>query len=86
MAFSCALLIEPIAGAGPVAEVAAAPKKARHRQRPKLSPVPALSRAVSAGSATADIPDRKPEKGERWGSDMPWPEEWRKGPSAKPPS
>ena len=83
MAFFCALLIEPIAGTEPTAEVAAAPKMARHRRKPKLSPVPALSPVPRL--ATAEMPDRHPAP-ERWGSDIQWPEEWRKNSSAKQPS
>jgi O-antigen ligase len=83
MAFCCALLIEPIAGTESVAQVAATPKMARHRRKPKLSPVPALSPIPSL--ATAEMPDHRPAP-ERWGSDIQWPEEWRKNPSAKQPS
>ena len=84
MAFSCALLIEPIAGTQPVAQ-AAAPTKARRRRKPKLLPVPALSPTPSVGRATAETNDGAAAQ-ERWGSDIQWPEEWRKDPSAKQPS
>jgi O-antigen ligase len=85
MAFSCALLIEPIAATEPVVEVAEASKKTRHRRQPKLSPVPALPPVPSGGYAVSEIPDR-PSAGERWGSDIQWPEEWRKDSTAKQPS
>jgi hypothetical protein len=84
MAFSCALLIEPIAGAQPVVQ-AAAPTKARRRRKPKLLPVPVLSPTPSVGRATAETNDGAAAQ-ERWGSDIQWPEEWRKDPSAKQPS
>jgi len=84
MAFSCALLIEPLVGAEPVIKPQTVPKRTRHRRRPKLSPAPAFSERPVIGDATAEIPDVSSRAvGELWGSDIQWPEEWRKGSSTK---
>ena len=87
MAFCCALLIEPLAAPEPIVEPQAI-IKSKSRQRPSraLSPAPALSPtpSLSIAPSSADTPPRA--TGERWGSDVAWPEEWRKDRSTKPPS
>jgi O-antigen ligase len=85
MAFCCALLIEPMAGTEPAVEVVTATKKTHHRRRPRLAPVPVLPSVPDKGHAVAEAPDPHPTQ-ERWGSEIEWPEEWRKDPSAKPRS
>jgi O-antigen ligase len=75
LAFSCALLIEPVAGAKIHAQPTShAPTTSQHEQElpwaePRLPPRP--------------TPRPRP----RWGADIAWPEEWRKSqdpPSSKP--
>jgi hypothetical protein len=75
MAFCCALLMPPLAAP----EEIAAPQIAKSKERrlqvrpPAPAPVYALPPAVGATPAQAQT------GGERWGSDIEWPEEWRKG-------
>ena len=88
MAFCCALLIEPLAAPEPIVEPQAIIKsKSRQRRSRALSPAPALSPTPSlsiAPSSASDTPPRATR--ERWGSDVAWPEEWRKDKPTKPPS
>jgi O-Antigen ligase len=78
LAFSCALLIEPIPGEQ--VDVATRSQRVRERQRA----VPTLAtRPIVALSAPAP----NPRPGQPWGADVAWPEEWRKlqdRPSGKP--
>ena len=77
LAFSCALLIKPLVEAEPVLEPQAVRKGRRRRRAPALSPVPALARRPATEVLAAELKDA-PARGERWGLDIQWPEEWRK--------
>jgi hypothetical protein len=77
MAFACALLIEPPAGAARE-ELQAVPERTRRRETQELKPAFAASREIepAASTRTSDGPARS--LGERWGSDIEWPKEWSK--------
>jgi hypothetical protein len=80
MAFCCALLIPPLAAP----EEIAAPQIAKSKERrlqvrpPTPAPVYALPPALVGSAASPQAQTG----GERWGSDIEWPEEWRKGPTS----
>jgi O-antigen ligase len=84
MAFACALLIDPPAGAqtgGRTQELPAGSKKTRLPDMPKLAPAatPAVRtpRSVPARSAEAsEVGSLSPDR--RWGTEVSWPEEWSK--------
>jgi O-antigen ligase len=74
-AFSCALLIEPLAPAWH--ETAVEPAKAREPTMASVSPaVPARVPAVADGADTAAAKTQPQPKG-RWGEDVEWPDQWR---------
>lgn len=79
MAFCCALLMPPLAAPEPIAEPQIAKSKQHHlRLRPPArAPVYALPPPVGSASTS-----QAQHEGERWGSDIAWPEEWRKDPSS----
>jgi O-antigen ligase len=80
MAFLCALLIEPPAGAEVVAEQAL-PKRTRLRGVRRLEPSPALalSKRSFVRPASEDLREApSPGSGGGWGADFQWPDEWRK--------
>ncbi len=84
MAFACALLIDPPAGAqtgGRTQELPAGSKKTRLPDMPKLAPAatPAVRtpRSVPARSAEAsEVGSLSPDR--RWGTEVSWPEAWSK--------
>ena len=85
MAFCCALLIEPLKAPELITEPQVV-VKTRHRRRSReLSPVPVFSKAPAIKTAAVESsePPSRPV-GERWGSEIEWPEEWRKGSPPKP--
>ncbi len=87
MAFCCALLIEPLVAPERVVEPQVVVKVKRRRRSRELSPAPVFSKPPSIAIATAESSDAPSRPaGERWGSDIEWPEEWRKGSPAKPRS
>lgn len=78
LAFSCALLIEPVVGE----ELVTLPQSAtqqRGRPTPATIPSPAFSQRAT-GTLAALSDGQTPSLGDRWGSDVQWPEEWRKPP------
>jgi hypothetical protein len=79
MAFCCALLMPPLAAPEEIAEPQIAKSKERrlHLRPPAPAPIHALPPPLGAAP-----PSQAPTGGERWGSDIEWPEEWRKGPSS----
>jgi O-antigen ligase len=77
MSFACALLIEPPVGAEDAFEPQTVRKRTRHRRGHKSSPVLARLRSMpSASTEPTDVPPRSPDG--RWGTNIQWPEEWRK--------
>jgi O-antigen ligase len=87
LAFSCALLIEPVRGAEPATERAMIEEDGRSLEPPprqealgqtrSVAPVwPKISQA--AGQATENLPVPTAPAGGRWGDDVEWPEEWNK--------
>jgi O-antigen ligase len=87
VAFACALLFEPLVGSEDELEPQTLRKRTRRRGAPRFEPLPSpvLSRRSSARSASAElseIPSRAPSG--QWGTDIQWPEEWRK--SSEPSS
>jgi O-antigen ligase len=74
-AFSCALLIEPLAPAWH--ETAVEPVKAREQTMDLASrAAPARVPAVADGADTASLKKPPQPKG-RWGEDVEWPDQWR---------
>ena len=74
-AFSCALLIEPLAPAWH--ETTVEPAKAREQTMAAVSrAAPARVPAVADGADTASAPTPPRPKG-RWGEDVEWPDQWR---------
>ena len=74
-AFACALLIEPPVSA--VRRRRIAQETVRDRNKAGVKPVPALavaSASLKPKELTALPP---PTPGERWGTDIEWPDEWR---------
>jgi O-antigen ligase len=74
-AFSCALLIEPLAPAWDEMTVESA--KAREQTMDSISPAaPARVPATADGADTASAKTSPQPKG-RWGEDVEWPDQWR---------
>jgi O-antigen ligase len=69
LAFSCALLIEPIPGA----QVGVRTKSQRVRELQRAEPMLPAQR-----TAASFAPARSPKRRQRWGADVDWPKEWRK--------
>jgi O-antigen ligase len=89
-AFSCALLVEPLAGVEDVAAVTAElnPLSARRQagglSKPTVSSSSSrASSAVPAQSSQISQPLPRQPAG-RWGDDIAWPEEWQKSKEQKP--
>jgi O-antigen ligase len=66
VAFSCGLLIAPLAGAGRLPDRPQPARKARTRR-----PFPVTPQTVATNAPISQHPP------ERWGSDIEWPEDWR---------
>lgn len=66
VAFSCGLLIAPLAGAPPSHDRTRPPRKARTRR-----PMPSSSEAATTNAPISQHPP------ERWGNDIEWPKDWR---------
>jgi O-antigen ligase len=66
VAFSCGLLVAPLAGPPPLPDRTHTPRKARTRRPTPSSP--------EAAATNAPISQHPPE---RWGSDIEWPKDWR---------
>lgn len=91
LAFSCALLIEPIHGGQPTTSPAMlAESEPSHESAPAL-PLPVSSVPVAdpwpvpaqAASQAADNPPVR-QPAERWGEGIAWPEQWRNAKEQKP--
>jgi O-antigen ligase len=75
-AFCCALMVEPLK---PAYDDGAAPSAVTTARADRPMPRPASSLPVASGG-TSRLPGTPPPKaGGRWGEEIDWPEEWRKG-------
>ena len=90
-AFSCALLIEPWAGAEATMRVEAEPKRDRiSRKAAEHAARTAVSLRTSPGSSAPPAQETKVspqplrQPAELWGDEIDWPEEWRKSGEHKP--
>ena len=75
VAYACALLIDPPASAL-VRQTSFAPQLRRARLS-SVAPRPTPALAVSPLPTTSPKALPAPTRGERWGTDMQWPDEWR---------
>ena len=90
LAFSCALLIEPLRGVEVAPRRAMLAEEARDRESalPTAKPrtaapgLPKRSQAVTEAAQNLPVPSL--QAGGRWGEDLEWPEEWSKPKDQKP--